>query len=148
MPSTKACLALWVKHKQAFLSQCENVRRLSPHTLSNYQKDLEQFFSFAEANTLSVQSFLSQLFRQGKSPKTIQRKLSSLRQYFAYLVNEGVIHADPTAGIKAPKAPQKLPNLLDVDEVSHLLALESDDWFVIRDKAIIELFYSTGCRLA
>lgn len=150
MNNTKACLELWVKHSQAFIRQCENVRRLSPHTVVNYQKDLQQFFDYAKASkeAFSVQSFLSQLFRQGKSPKTIQRKLSSLRQYFNYLVNEGLIDNDPTAGIKAPKAPQKLPNLLDVDEISHLLHFDPDDWFSVRDKAMIEVFYSTGCRLA
>ena len=139
-------------------------KHYSKHTLSNYARDLKQFSlwlieqttpnssdikpSIIQADSLHIRSWIAQLHRQGISGKTIQRKLSTLRSFFNFMLREGKVTKNPAIDISAPKSPRHLPSTLDVDTVGHLLDLPSDSLLAIRDKAIMELFYSSGLRLS
>ena len=143
---------------QKFLDHLQNERRLSPHTISNYSRDLEQFVRYCDAKaisqwrdctTLFMRAFVAALFRNGLSGRSIQRHIAALRSFFSYLAREQVVKINPLTGISAPKATRKLPSPLDVDQVSKLLeANGSENPIAIRDLAMLELMYSSGLRLA
>lgn len=142
---------------QQYIDWLAKVRRLSPHTVSAYRRDLETFVQFCEASPIkaiqkadgnAVRQFASLQHRQGLGPRSIQRKLSSVRSFFNYLVEHHNHTLNPAVGIAAPKAAKKLPNSMDVDQVQNLLDDNSNDPLVIRDQAIMETFYTAGLRLA
>jgi integrase/recombinase XerC len=141
----------------AFVSHLETERTLSPHTVSAYRRDLERFIAFCDNQKLPdwrqvkghhVRAFVAECHRKGASGKSLQRRLSSLRTFFNYLVREGHTRANPALDISAPKTAQRLPKTLDPDQVSQLLSVEGAKWHTRRDRAILELFYSSGLRLA
>ncbi|MBI5557901.1 MAG: tyrosine recombinase XerC [Deltaproteobacteria bacterium] len=127
----------------------------SPHTLSNYQRDIEDFFSFAkEPLTLSsldlslVRSYVYHLNSRCKS-SSVARKLSALRTFFRFLLKEQIVFHDPFANISMPKQGKYIPVFLTVDEVFSLLEEpRGNDAFANRDRAILELLYATGVRVA
>ena len=141
----------------AFLDHLKNERRLSPHTVAAYRRDLSSFARFLVAERVTrwtaVDSFVIRRFaaenhRQGISPRSIARRLSALRTLFAYLMREGLARGNPALGISAPKGSRRLPVTLDADQMARLLNLSSNDLLAVRDVAILELFYSSGLRLA
>lgn len=132
-------------------------RRLSPHTETAYRGDLAEFLKFAEkqdfndwpqVTTRHVREFAAASHRQGIGPRSIQRRLSSLRSFFDFLIRERVLAQNPGAGVRAPKAQKRLPATLDADQMARLLEFRSDSELDARDRAIMELFYSSGLRLA
>jgi len=140
-----------------FLESLRTERRLSPHTSSNYGRDLEALLDYCETQGVAswgqldsqhVRSFAAQCHRRGLAPRSIQRRLSAVRSLCRYLIREGELRIDPAAGVQAPKARKRLPTTLDADTMARLLAFRSDDRLGVRDKAIMELFYSSGLRLA
>lgn len=145
----------WV---QQFFDHLRNERRLSPHTLSNYSRDLQRFMRHCEQKDVSrwrdcsaifMRAFVATLYRTGLSGRSIQRHIASLRSFFSYLARENVVKTNPLTGISAPKAVRKLPSPLDVDQMSKLLQQGQDNSPVaIRDLAMLELMYSSGLRLA
>ncbi|NGX17347.1 tyrosine recombinase XerC [Wenzhouxiangella sp. XN24] len=131
-------------------------RRLSALTVKNYHRDIEALYTFlcnaevgdwAAVDGGHVRSFAARLHRRGQAPRTIQRRLAALRNLFAYLVREGVVKANPGLDITAPKAPRRLPETLDADAMGRLLDIRVDHPLATRDRAIMELFYSSGLRL-
>ncbi len=86
--------------------------------------------------------------RDGLSPKSLQRHLSAIRAWFRFLLREGAVAANPAEGVRAPKVRRTLPHTLDADQVSHLMDLPGNAPLDLRDRAIMELFYSSGLRLA
>lgn len=143
-----------------YLDELQYQRRLSKHTLSNYQRDLNAFADYCEAayadevhewsDILSahVRQFISKRHQQGLAPASLQRNLSSVRSFFNYLLKQNMIKNNPAKGIAAPRSGRHLPHVLDVDQTSRLMEINtSDDILAIRDKAILELFYSSGLRL-
>lgn len=139
---------------QHYISQ---VRRLSPHTCSNYARDLGKFITFTERDGIShadavhpadLRRQVAELHRKGLGGKSIQRYLSAVRALYTFLNRQRRSKNNPAIGIRPPKTPRKLPNTLDVDRVTQLLDFEGDDWLSLRDKAMLELFYSSGLRLA
>ena len=88
------------------------------------------------------------LHRRGQAPRSIQRRLAALRNLFAYLLREGVVGANPGVDVTAPKAPRRLPETVDADAMGRLLDVRVDHPLATRDRAIMELFYSSGLRLA
>lgn len=148
----------WLDASAQYLNYIEFERQLSAHTIDNYRRDLKAaviFFSSDEINRLpheiteaDVRRWSTSLHRKEMARKTIQRKLSTLRNFFRYHVNRRQIKHNPVVSIRPPKAEQKLPKVVEVDELNHLLNREVDSWIEHRDKAIIELLYSSGLRLS
>lgn len=141
-----------------FLQYLAQERRLSPHTVSNYQRDLKQLLNFCEQidcnqwhdiKASHLRQFVAQLHRQGLGSRTIQRVLSAIRTFFRFMMREGIVESNPAQAVQAPKAEKRLPSTLDVDQVNALLDLTVEDSVIAcRDRAIMELFYSSGVRLA
>lgn len=146
-------LAEWIDDFTDYLG---NARRLSEHTLSNYQRDLFQLKQFCDDrgttwDTLDVQAvrrFMATQHQRGLAPKSLQRQLSSIRSFYRFLNQEGRCEQNPAAGVSGPKAAKKLPKTLDVDQLQQLLEQPADDPLSCRDLAMLELFYSSGLRLA
>ena len=91
---------------------------------------------------------MGQLHRQGLNPRSLQRWLSALRSFFKYCCQHRLINSDPTTGIQAPKASRVLPKTLDADQATQFVEIQGDDFLNVRDRAILELFYSSGLRLS
>lgn len=146
-------LAEWIDDFTDYLA---NTRRLSEHTLSNYQRDLFQLKSFCDdrgtrwqdLNVQAIRRFMATQHQRGLAPKSLQRQLSSIRSFYRFLNQEGRCEQNPAMGIRGPKASKKLPKPLDVDQLQHLLEQPTDDPLSARDLAMLELFYSSGLRLA
>jgi integrase/recombinase XerC len=140
-----------------FLHHLNIERRLSPHTLSSYRRDLEQsqrFFSdqrladWKEVTAHHLRALIAARHRAGIGGRSLQRLLSALRSFYRYLLREGAVGANPAIGIRAPKSPRRLPRTLDVDQTARLLDWDSNDPLAIRDRAMMELLYSSGLRLS
>jgi len=141
-----------------FILHLEQERRMSEHTVSNYQRDLKRCATFLltkdinqwpRFKTKHVRQFIAELNREQLSARSIQRYLSSIRSFFRYLIREGLANENPAKAIQAPKAQKRLPATLDVDQISGLLDHIYQDTFIgCRDRAMMELFYSSGLRLA
>ena len=144
------------RHLDPFLSHLEVVRHLSPHTISSYKRDLTAFFTFLkekhdsgeEVRDHDIRGFVAQERRRGLSTRSIQRALSSIRSFFNYLLDEEVVESNPAANISSPKSTQLLPKALDTDLVKRLLDFKPQGDIEIRDKAMVELLYSSGLRLS
>ncbi|MGB2247134.1 MAG: tyrosine recombinase XerC [Alcanivorax sediminis] len=140
----------------SFLKHLESERRLSPHTVSNYQRDLKEAArvlrqqDWAGVTVHDIRSLVATLHRQGKGGKTIARQLSTLRTFYRYLMREGIAKDNPVMDVRAPKSGKRLPKALDADQVSQLLdaGIDKSDPLSLRDQAIMELFYACGLRLA
>jgi len=141
----------------AYLGFLHNERRYSPLTIKHYRRDLSRFHGFCLRQAISswvrldsehIRSFIGELHRNGLGGRSCQRMLSSLRSFFNYLLRDQFISSNPAQGLRAPKSPRKLPQLLDVDQVNGLLTIDSADALALRDRAIMELIYSSGLRLA
>ena len=140
-----------------FISYLRDVRQLSPHTLSNYQRDLASLQRYCEEHSkqsaeqlveADIRAWVSQLHRRGLAGSSIQRSLSAVRSFFNYLSREQGRPRNPAASVQAPRRPRKLPKTLDADQVNKYLSFDEDSVIARRDRAITELFYSSGLRLA
>jgi integrase/recombinase XerC len=139
-----------------YLAHLSRERRLSPHTASNYARDLRALADYAARSGLAhwksldsqhVRLFAARAHAGGLSPRSVQRRLSAVRGFFNYLLRERVVTHNPAVEVRAPKAAKRLPGTLDVDQINQLLDIPPDDALAIRDRAIMELFYSSGLRL-
>ena len=142
---------------ERFLAHLENERGLSPRTIAAYRRDLRQFSDEigrqaidgpGEVSEHDVRRFIARLHRQGLCGRSIQRLLSALRSCYRWLMREGLAAHNPAAQVKAPKTGRKLPATLDTDAVARLLDIRDNSPLAVRDKAIMELFYSSGLRLS
>lgn len=141
---------------EAYLSELSEQRRQSPHTVSNYRRDLLRLIALAGEIPLAqlqvhhIRRYVAQLHGQGLSGRTLARLLSAWRGFFKWLGRGDVVRANPCEGVRSPKSPKHLPNALSVDEAARLLEAddESDPVLAARDRAMFELFYSSGLRLA
>src|SRR4249919_1039571 len=139
-----------------FLAYLAVERQMSAHTLDAYRRDLEALSAWAQpqaADPVTLQADQLRLFvaaehRRGLSPKSLQRRLSACRSFYTWLLKHGRIGANPAAAIRAPKAPRKLPQVLDPDEAKALVEVPTDAPLGLRDRALLELFYSSGLRLS
>jgi integrase/recombinase XerC len=143
---------------EEFLQYLKVERQMSPHTLRNYALDIAQFLEFwqqgqgprplNEVTYRHLRTFLALCLTEHRKT-TVARKLSALRTFFKYLQRQGVLSQNPARLAPSPKLEKSLPRFLTVDEVFHLLAQPQDQSFgALRDRAILELFYSAGLRLA
>ncbi|MFU2089569.1 tyrosine recombinase XerC [Avibacterium avium] len=132
-------------------------RQVSPHTLSNYQRQLEAVLALLQENEISqwqqvtpsvVRFVLAQSKKAGLHEKSLALRLSALRQFLSFLVQQGELSVNPAVGVSAPKQGKHLPKNLDNEQVQQLLANDSKEPIDLRDKAMLELMYSSGLRLS
>jgi integrase/recombinase XerC len=162
---TPAALA-WVERFRRYLN---TERRLSPHTDKGYARDLAALVKFCDGagladwkalDTQRIRTFAAHSHAKGLGPRSIQRRLSAVRSFYEFLLREGhgaaagdgrrgarVTH-NPAHEVRAPKAARRLPHTLDADQMARLLAIPAGVGLVARDRAIMELLYSSGLRLA
>ena len=138
-----------------FLDFLKAERNASPHTVTAYQRDLTQFAFFLKSTSIKtatsrdIRSWLGALFKEGAGRATIARKLSSLRTFYRFLIREGFIAQNPAKKIRIPKLEARLPLYLSVDEAFSMVELPQTKGFHnLRDRAILELLYSTGIRVS
>ena len=144
--------ANWLTRFETYLA---SERQLSPHTVRNYCFELQRVekllsidMGWHQVTTEELQAVLNKLHRQGLGARSIALCLSAIRQFFYYLLQESLVALDPSANLHAPKQGKPLPKNMDLDSVTHLLTIDDDSPLAMRDKAIMELFYSSGLRLA
>ena len=133
-------------------------RGLSPRTAGSYGRDLADLARYRADRGLPgwdalddehVRGFAAWRHRNGASGPSIRRALSAIRAFYRFLIREGAARRNPAVGVAAPKSPRRLPQTLDPDQVAGLLEAPSgNDPLAVRDRAILELFYSSGLRLA
>lgn len=142
---------------QHFLQYLRVERRLSAHTLSSYARDLLRLHAFCTERAIDdwasfdaehARAYVAALHRGGLGGKSIQRFLSTARSFFRYLLREGHLRSNPFVGVRAPKSPKRLPSTLSVDQVAALVEAPGDGFLDVRDRAILELLYSSGLRVA
>ncbi len=140
-----------------FLAHLAHERRMSVHTVAGYQHDLQRLKDFCGRRALRrwnvvehahIRTFAAHEHASGIAPRSIQRRLSATRSFFAFLQREGVAARNPAQDVRAPKSKKRLPMTLDADQMGRLLDFRADDSLSVRDKAIMELFYSSGLRLS
>ena len=140
---------------KSWLETLEHQRRLSGHTLSNYSRALDLLFKMKESiglrdlETAQVRRFVARLHAAGLSGRTLALTLSAWRGLFNWLARHRGFPANPAQGVRAPKSPRRLPKALSVEQVQQLLeapATETPE--ALRDRAMFELLYSSGLRLA
>lgn len=140
---------------QQFETYMQSERQLSAHTVRNYMYELQRGSELLPEgiDLLNVgrehwQHVLAKLHRKGLSPRSLSLWLSAVKQWGEFLLRAGVIELNPAKGLSAPKQAKPLPKNIDVDSLTHLLEIEGNDPLTLRDKAIMELCYSSGLRLA
>jgi integrase/recombinase XerC len=142
----------------AYLDELAQQRRLSPHTVSNYRRDLRVLLerlgelpggvALGALQTHQIRRFIAQLHAQGLSGRSLARMLSAWRGLYRWLGQRGKAVQNPVDGVRPPKSPKALPKVLSPDEANRLLDSSGDEILELRDQAMFELFYSSGLRLA
>lgn len=133
------------------------LHHLSSHTRAAYTRDLKTLLAYCrqhdirqwqEMDSRHIRGFVASRHRQGMSGRSIQRNLSAIRAFYRYLINCGFVKRNPATGVTTPKTPRKLPKTLDTEQAAKLVEIKSDDPISVRDRAMLELLYSSGLRLA
>lgn len=146
-----------MKWINSFLAKLQHERNYSPHTLKNYSRDLKSLVAYCvqqeieqwlDVDEQHIRLLISKRHRQGLGGTSLQRMLSTFRSFFKFLLIENQIKSNPAANIQAPKSARKLPSTLDVDSVVRLIEIKGDEVETVRDRAMLELFYSSGLRLS
>ena len=141
---------------KSFIEYLKDVKRSSENTVASYRRDLSKLDSYLNSNKISLKevnsttlnTYILKLEKEGLSSATVSRNVASIRSFFAFLLNRGMISSNPTESIKPPKVEKKAPETLSIEEVTLLLDQpvgESNK--EIRDKAMLELLYATGMRV-
>jgi len=147
--------------KNKFIKYLSSEKRFSSHTITSYSTDLDQFTLFlSEEHQISdevseisfqiVRSWIAYLLEKGVTPRSVNRKISTLKTYFKFLIRENIISESPMLKIVSPKSKKRLPIFIEENQIENLLnEVEFDEGFIgERDKLIIELFYVTGVRIS
>ncbi|MDE5423767.1 tyrosine-type recombinase/integrase [Ancylomarina sp. DW003] len=149
-----------MRYKESFLSYLQYEKRYSKHTLVSYDCDLSQFFSFlssygieeseiVDLNFKDVRKWIVFLMNDGCSARTVNRKLSSLKSFFKYLLRESLIQQNPMDRVVGPRQGKKLPDFVAEHSMRLLQEIDFGEGFEgIRDRLVVELFYHTGMRLS
>ncbi|OIQ88500.1 tyrosine recombinase XerC [mine drainage metagenome] len=138
----------------AYLDHLAHERGLSPLTSENYARDIRQLLKLADNTTLQqlqpqhIRRFVATLHGRGIGGKSIARMLSAWRGFFTYLTHRHGLDNNPCVGMRAPKAARSLPQALSVEQAARLVDIDGDASLTVRDRAMLELFYSSGLRLA
>ena len=145
---------IWLRK---FLVHLTNERNLATNTVKNYSRDIEELGRYCKSIHLQtwedlrphhLREYLAKCQSRGLSGRSQQRKLSAIRSFYKFLNREGVTQSSPAIHVMSQKNTMKLPALLDADQMSKILDVKSKKWSTVRDKAMIELLYSSGLRLA
>ncbi len=145
------------KSLENFFSYLKYERNYSEDTLKNYLSDLKKFILYlSDINIVKItditlditQSYINSLNRNGLTPTSLARKASSIRSFFSFLYKKKYIDKNPMTKIIVPKKMQKLPFILSIDQIDELCKIPATNFAAIRDKAMIELMYSSGLRLS
>ena len=140
-----------------FCHHLANERVLSAHTVQGYRRDLAAFARYVESQRVPdwpgldarfVRGFVAWRHRNSVGGRSIQRGLSALRTFFDFCVRETVMTGNPARAVSAPKASRRLPNALDADRTGALVEIDGEDPLSLRDRAMLELTYSSGLRLS
>lgn len=140
-----------------FLDHLAVERRSSAHTIDAYRRDLQALADWAKSQGVDdvvalqaaqLRAFIADEHRRGLAPKSLQRRLSACRSFYQWLLRHGHIGANPAASLHSPKAARKLPQVLDVDEAVQLVEVPTDVPLGQRDRALLELLYSSGLRVS
>jgi len=146
--------------KDRFLEYIQYEKRYSPHTVTAYRIDLDQFFAFLsaqyqiaeikEVDHAMVRSWLVFLIEQGDSPRSVNRKLTCLKSFYRFLVKEGAVENNPMRRIVSLKTSKRLPEFVETEKMSVLIEqMEGNEGFpALRNRIILEMFYNTGIRLS
>lgn len=142
---------------QLLESYLKTLQHLSNHTRNAYQRDLDHLQTYcnkqdiakwSELDGRQIRGFVAWRHRQGTGGRSLQRNLSAIRSFYRYLLEQGKVKNNPAEGIIAPKSARKLPKVLDADQTAQLVEIDQKDDLAIRDKAMLELIYSSGLRLS
>lgn len=139
---------------QLYLAHLQHERRLSPLTCKNYARDIDALLGLVGETPLDqlqihhIRRFVAQLHASGMSSRTLARMLSAWRGFYQYLGRQHAFPHNPCAGLGAPKAAKTLPQALSPEQAAHLMEVEEEGPLAVRDRAMLELFYSSGLRLA
>jgi len=142
------------KYIEQFSNSLKAERDVSPHTLKAYTEDLKEFLPFTDKkpqdiDNLDIRGFLASLHHRKLKKSSIARKLATIRSFFKYLHREGYVKKNPAKLVSSPKIPKVLPRFLTIDETFSLMdAPQGDTFKATRDKAILELLYSSGLRVS
>jgi integrase/recombinase XerC len=149
-----AAEAVWIER---FVRHLKYERQLSKETRKHYRRDLDALAAWCDETGLEnwsdldsehIRSWSASCYRRGLAPRSIQRRLSAARTFFRYLLREKHVRQNPVQSVSAPKGSRRLPESLDADRMARLLEIPGDGPLVDRDRAILELLYSSGLRLA
>jgi integrase/recombinase XerC len=156
----------WVARFRRYMG---SERRLSTHTDASYARDLAALVKYCDKNAISdwarldaqkVRTFAAHAHAGGLAPRSIQRRLSAVRSFYQFLLRESPaelsrgarsgsrVRLNPAQGVRAPKSARRLPQTLDADQMARLLEIPAGDALSARDRALMELLYSSGLRLA
>ena len=145
----------WVTRFRRYLT---SERRYSPNTDAGYARDLSALVAYCDREGIEdwskltshhIRHFAGRQHASGLAPRSIQRRMSAVRSFYNYLLKDRTAaKSNPGQDIRAPKARRGLPTTLDADQMAHLLSVPDDDEFAVRDRAMMELFYSSGLRLS
>lgn len=144
-------------HIEHFLEYLGIERRYAQGTITNYRRELESLLaliesldltSWAHVNGEHIRQLLARKHREGREAGSLHHLLAACRAFFRYLAREGEVTSNPADGVRAPRLIRKLPQVLDVDEVAALVEIPTDSATSVQDRAMLELFYSSGLRIA
>jgi integrase/recombinase XerC len=134
-----------------------SLQHLSPRTRDNYLRDLHRLAAYCEQQGIRrwrqldarlMRGFIAWRHRQGVGGRTLRRNLAAARSFFRYLLEEAVLEQNPAQGVTPPRAPRRLPRVLDVDQARRMVEIDARGPLACRDRAILELMYASGLRLS
>ncbi|MBQ1400980.1 MAG: tyrosine recombinase XerD [Firmicutes bacterium] len=143
-------------YQEQFVDYLKNNLKKAANTVEAYERDVKEFTSFVAARGIpdvkdvqntEVVAYLLELKNDGKSAATVNRKLASVRAFYKFMIEKGVVKDDPTSNIKSPRIPRKKLQYLSIEEIDKLLSAPDDSIRGKRDRAILELLYATGIRV-
>ena len=149
-----------MNYQESFIDYLKYEKRNSSHTVTAYRKDLDQFvlyctervgeFDVKRVDAKLVRSWIVSLMEQKYTPRSVNRKISTVKAFFRFLMKNEVVENNPAVNIPVPKIRKKLPNFVEENNLHHLLddGFFTDDFCGTRDKLIVTLLYGTGIRLA
>lgn len=143
-------------YQEQFVDYLKNNLKKAANTVEAYERDVKEFTSFVAARGIpdvkdvqntEVVAYLLELKNDGKSAATVNRKLASVRAFYKFMIEKGVVKDNPTSNIKSPRIPRKKLQYLSIEEIDKLLSAPDDSIRGKRDRAILELLYATGIRV-